>query len=146
MLSEPDGSAILGPLMSRAFMSGPLLTNIPYPELLVPRCCGQHGSIGIPRQALHNIGVFERVYSRPGANVPKLDGEISGGRGEDVFGGRVEENLADFSRMACQLGKGGNVGGLFGIGEQTESLGNLPQHDFGIVGSGGDHTVVEGVP
>lgn len=68
----------------------------------------------------------DSVHGSAGANIPKLDGEVSRGRGENVLGGRVEKNLSDFSRMARQFGNRGHVGGFFGIGEQAESLGNLP--------------------
>lgn len=126
MFAEPDRSAVLGPFVSRTLMSGPLLTNIPHAKLLVPGRCGQHGSIGIPRQALHDVGMFEGVDGRPRRNIPEPDGKIAGGGGEDVLGGGVEQDLSDFSGMPCQLAKGGNVGGLLGIGEQTKPQGDLP--------------------
>ena len=38
-----------------------------------------------------------------GLDVPELDGEVARGGGEDVFGGRVEENLSYFPGWASVL-------------------------------------------
>jgi hypothetical protein len=48
--------------------------------------------------------------------------------------------------VTSQLHDGRNVDNLLGISMQGEVLGNLPDKDFAIFGSGGDDAVVERVP
>lgn len=40
--------------------------------------------------------MLEGQIGRAGANIPELNSGISGSRRENVFGGRVEQNLSDF--------------------------------------------------
>jgi hypothetical protein len=39
--------------------------------------------------------MFQGEWRLAGTDVPELDREVAGGRGEDVLGGGVEENLSD---------------------------------------------------
>lgn len=126
MFTEPDRSTVLGALVSRVLMSSSLLTNVPNPKLLITTCCSQHGSIGIPSQALYDIGVFDGVDAGSRVDVPKSGGKISRGGGENILDGGVEKNLSYFSRMTGQLRKRRDIGGLFGISDQGEPLGDLP--------------------
>ena len=48
--------------------------------------------------------------------------------------------------MPSQLAYWGHICGLLGVGEEGEVLGDLPDHDFGIVRGRGNDAVVEGVP
>lgn len=84
--------------------------------------------------------------SLAGSNVPDLDGKVARGRSEDVFGGRVEQDLSDLFVVAGELGDRGDIGGLLGIGEEGEVLGNLPDHDLAIVRGRSNHTIIERVP
>ena len=56
--------------------------------------------------------MLQRVVALAGRNVPDLDGEIARGRGEDVFGRGVEEDLSDFPiaviRIVKLMGEAGN--------------------------------------
>lgn len=146
LLAQPNDSAVLGALVTRVFRCWPLLSGIPHTHLLVSRSGDQHGARGIPRQGLDDVGVFQAERGDPGVDIPQLDGQIAGCGRQDVLGGWVEEDLADLARVAAELGHGGDIGGLFGVGEEGEVPGDLPYHDLAIVRGRGNNAVIEGVP
>lgn len=48
--------------------------------------------------------------------------------------------------MPAEFRDGGDVGDFFGVGVECEALRDFPDEDLTILGSGGDNTVVKGVP
>lgn len=96
VLAEPHSAAVFGTLVAGVLVDRLLLPDIPDAELLVSRGSHQHGAISAPRQALHNLGVLQSVTSLPGTDIPQLNSLIAGRRGQDVLGGRVEENMSNF--------------------------------------------------
>lgn len=96
MLAQPCHTAVLGAGMTRGFMHRLLLPDIPYPQLLVSRGGGEKRAVGTPRQTLHDVRVLERDLRLPTRDIPELDGEIPRGRGQDVLGCGIEQDLANF--------------------------------------------------
>lgn len=146
LLTKPNGSAVLGTLVTLVFRGWALLSDIPYTQLLVSRCRDHHGSSGVPGQGLDNVGMLHRQRGLASANIPQLDGQVAGSRGQDVLRCRVEEHLSNLSRVAGELGDGVDIGGFFGVGEEGEVLGDFPDHDLAIIGGRGNDAIVEGVP
>lgn len=54
--------------------------------------------------------------------------------------------LGNRPRVTGQFADGRNVDNLLGIGVERKALGDLPDEDLSILGSGSDDVVVEGVP
>jgi hypothetical protein len=80
-----------------SLVNGLLLSNIPHSNLLISRGGGEHTAAGVPCQTLDDIVVLESKGRLAGADVPELDGEVTRGGGEDIFGRGVEENLSNLS-------------------------------------------------
>lgn len=80
-----------------------LLTYVPHAQLLVPRGRDQQVASGIPRQGLDDIIVPQGQGRLASGDIPELDGEIAGRGGENVLGGRVEDDLADLPVSLCQM-------------------------------------------
>ena len=107
MLSQPDCATVLGTTMARALVDGLLLSDIPHTNLLISRGGGEHAAAGVPCQTLDDIVVLEGKRRLAGVDIPKLDGEVARGRGENVFGRGVEENLSNLSfRVLAPLNRG----------------------------------------
>ena len=93
--------------MARALVDGLLLSDIPHTNLLISRGGGEHAAAGVPCQTLDDIVVLEGKRRLAGVDIPKLDGEVARGRGENVFGRGVEENLSNLSfRVLAPLNRG----------------------------------------
>lgn len=100
VLAHPDGSAVLGAMVTLVLVDGLLLADIPDADLLVARRGDEEVAAGVPAQALDNVRVAQRQGSLAGGDVPELDCEVARGRSQDVFGGGVEEDVADLSVVA----------------------------------------------
>lgn len=97
MFTKPYSATVLGALVTLVFVDCGLLAHIPHAQLLVARGGDKHGAVGAPRQRLHNVGVLDGDGGLAGLDIPELDRQVAGGRGENVFGGGVEEDMADLS-------------------------------------------------
>lgn len=146
LLTKPYGSAVLGALVSLVLRGWTLLSDIPYTQLLVSRCCDHHVTSSVPGQGLNNVGVLHGQRSLTGTDIPQLDSQVAGSRSQDVFRCRVEEDLSNLSRVASELGNGVDIGGLFSVGEEGEVSGDFPDHDLAIIRGRGNDAIVEGVP
>lgn len=90
MLAQPHCTTALGSGMALYFNRRRFLSHIPNAELLVSARGDELGAISAPRKRLHNILVLEGQLRLAGFDIPQLHGVVSGGRGEDMVGGRVE--------------------------------------------------------
>lgn len=97
MLAHPYSTAVLRTLVASVLMHWLWLTNVPHTQFLVSRGSNQKGAVRAPRETLHNVGVLQGEIGLTGTNVPQLDGKIARSRSQDILGGRVEEDLSDFS-------------------------------------------------
>jgi hypothetical protein len=97
VLSQPDSARVLGTAVTGSLVNGLLLSNIPHSNLLISRGGGEHATASVPCQTLDDIVVLESKGRLASADVPELDGEVTRGGGEDVFGRGVEENLSNLS-------------------------------------------------
>jgi len=97
VLAQPDRTAVLGAFVTGVLVHSLFLADIPDAQLLVSRGRDHHGAVTAPRQTLHDVGVLQRDAGLAGADVPELDGEVARGRGKNVFGGGVEQDLPDLS-------------------------------------------------
>ncbi|KAI6772375.1 hypothetical protein HG530_003333 [Fusarium avenaceum] len=97
VLSQPDSARVLGTAVTGSLVNGLLLSDIPHSNLLISRGGGEHATASVPCQTLDDIVVLESKGRLASADVPELDGEVTRGGGEDVFGRGVEENLSNLS-------------------------------------------------
>lgn len=97
VLTHPNGARALCALVTRSYVGGLLLTNVPYAQLLVAGGGHQEVSTGVPRKGLHDVVVLQLEWCLSRANVPELDGIVARGGGEDVFSRGIEKDLADLS-------------------------------------------------
>src|SRR5438128_1134313 len=81
------------------FLSRLLLSHIPHSEFFITACGYQKGSIGAPRKRLYDVVVLEGELSTTGLDIPDLYGIVARRTGKDVFGGRVEQHMADLPML-----------------------------------------------
>jgi hypothetical protein len=145
-LAHPHGTTAFCAWMSRHLLRRLLLSHVPYTQLLVSARGDQVCAVCAPRERLYDIVVFERELRSTGFDVPELDRVVAGCRGEDVLGGRVEQDVSDFAHVPAQLCLWGDVRRFFSIGVQREAFGHLPYKHLAIVRCGCNKRIVEGTP
>lgn len=135
--------------MTRNFLSGLLLADIPYAQLLVSACGDKLGAIGAPREGLNNVVVLEGELGLASFDIPELHGVVTRGTGKNALGSGVEEDVTDFPEGALaaycaskwtslphvptQSRYGRNIGRLLAITLQSKVLWDLPNEDLRFV-------------
>lgn len=61
--------------------------------------------------------MLQGVNSRTGTNIPDLNTEVTRSRGEDILSGGIKHDLTNLPRVTGELGDGGDIGGLLGVGK-----------------------------
>jgi hypothetical protein len=99
VLAHPHGAAVLRPGVASDFLSGLLLPDIPYAQLLVSARRDQHGSIVAPRQRLDDVVMFEVQFCGTAFDVPDLDSVVARRASQYVLRGGVEEDVPNFPTL-----------------------------------------------
>jgi hypothetical protein len=95
-LAHPYSTTVFRARVTGNLLSGLLLTNIPYTQLLVTASGDQLGAIGAPGERLNDVVVLERELGLAGFDIPKLHGVVTRGTGKNALGSGVEQDVADF--------------------------------------------------
>lgn len=108
--------------------------------------------------------MFEREWRLAGCDIPDLDCKVAGRGGKDILGRGVEQDLSDLSalgvsnstcqnrrgrnlpRVTAKLAHGGHIRRLLGVGVESKVVGDLPDKDLAILGSGRNNAIVKRVP
>jgi len=140
LLSQPAAAGSLDSGVSVGLSDDSVGTGINDAVLLVLTSGSKAASVAVPLNRLDDIGMsVDSQVGLSGLNIPNLDGEISGGSGNNVGGNRVELNSSDLALVTQQL-----LSGLSQVGSQT-TLGDSPDASVTILRDGGENVVIEGV-
>lgn len=97
VFTHPYSTAVLGTWVASNLHNRLFLSGIPYSKFLVAACCDQEGTGCVPGKRLDDILVLQLQWRLFGRDIPKLNGEIARGACEDIFSGRIEEHVPNFS-------------------------------------------------
>jgi hypothetical protein len=79
-------------------------------------------------------------------NIPQLDCIVATRARKNVFGGRIEEHVANFAGVASQTADWRDVRRLLSVRMQRKALWHTPQEDFAIIGARSKQVIIEWIP